>query len=246
MSLLNLSPLSWLRAVFAVALCALASAAPAQQQAEFVPEWAGATQRWLDEAVAATQAAQVSPLRMEVSVGSLDPRLKLAPCNRIEPFLPPGARLWGKTRLGVRCADGGARWSVFMPVTIKAFGPAYVLKAHLAPGAAIREGDLAETEVDWAEEASPVLANPAQWQNQVAARALAPGQTLRQNMLKAVQVFQAGAQVRVTAQGPGFTVTTDAQALTPGVVGQPARVRMDNGRIMSGTVLDTNTVRLEL
>lgn len=230
----------------AAALCALAGLAPAQQQAESVPEWAGATQRWLDDAVAATQAAQASPLRMEVSVGSLDPRLKLAPCAKIEPFLPPGARLWGKSRLGVRCADGGARWSVFMPVTIKAFGPAYVLKAHVPPGTPIRDADLAETEVDWAEEVSPVLANPAQWQNQVAARALAPGQTLRQNMLKAQQVFQAGAQVRVTAQGPGFSVTTDGQALTPGVVGQPARVRMDNGRIMSGVVLDTNTVRLEL
>lgn len=233
-------------ACFSLALLLAGGGARAQVAADTVPEWADATQRWLDNAVAATQASSPSPLRMEVTIGALDARLRLAPCGRIEPYLPPGTRLWGKSRLGVRCTDGNARWSVFMPVTIKAFGPAWVLKSHVATGAMVRAEDVVETEVDWAEELSPVMADPAQWAGQVAARPLAPGQALRQNMLKPIQVFQAGAQVRVLAQGPGFSVATDGQALTPGVVGQPARVRMDNGRIMSGVVLDTRTVRLEL
>jgi flagella basal body P-ring formation protein FlgA len=216
------------------------------QGADGAPSWADSTQRWLDEAVAATQASQSSPLRMEVSIGQLDPRLRLAPCAKIEPFLPPGTRLWGKTRLGVRCLEGATRWSVFLPVTIKAFGPAWVLKAHLAPGSVINAEDVVETEVDWAEEASPVVANVAQFAGQVTARALTPGQTVRQNTIKPMQVFQAGTQVRVLAQGPGFAISADGQAMTPGVIGQPARVRMDNGRIMSGVVLDTRTVRLEL
>jgi flagella basal body P-ring formation protein FlgA len=59
-------------------------------------------------------------------------------------------------------------------------------------------------------------------------------------------VFQAGTQVRVVAQGAGFQIVADAQALSPGVIGQLARVRMDNGRIMSGTVLDARTVMLEM
>lgn len=230
-----------------LALCLLASvAARAQAPAEPAPEWVESTQRWLDNAVASTQAAQISPLRMEVAVGALDTRLRLAPCARIEPYLPPGTRLWGKSRLGVRCMEGPSRWSVFLPVTIKAYGPAWVLKSHLAPGTPIRAEDVVEAEVDWAEETSPVVADPAQWTGQTAARSLAPGQTLRQNMLKPMQVFQAGTQVRVVAQGQGFSVASDGQAMTPGVVGQPARVRMDNGRIMSGIVLDMRTVRLEL
>ena len=65
-------------------------------------------------------------------------------------------------------------------------------------------------------------------------------------MVKPAQVFQAGAQVRVVAQGPGFQISSDAQALSAGVVGQLARVKMENGRIMSGLVLDTRTVRLEM
>jgi flagella basal body P-ring formation protein FlgA len=229
-----------------VLLLLLSAAGARAQAADGAPSWADVTQRWLDDAVAATQASQTSPLRMEVSIGQLDPRLRLAPCAKIEPFLPAGTRLWGRTRLGVRCLEGPTRWSVFLPVTIKAFGPAWVLKAHLAPGSVINAEDVVETEVDWAEEASPVVANVAQFAGQVTARALTPGQTVRQNTIKPMQVFQAGTQVRVLAQGPGFAISADGQALTPGVIGQPARVRMDNGRIMSGVVLDTRTVRLEL
>jgi flagella basal body P-ring formation protein FlgA len=65
-------------------------------------------------------------------------------------------------------------------------------------------------------------------------------------MIRPAQVFQAGAQVRVVAQGTGFQITSDGQALSVGVVGQPARVRMDSGRVMMGVVLDGRTVKLEI
>ena len=108
------------------------------------------------------------------------------------------------------------------------------------------EADAIESEVDWAEENSPIVASPAQWVGQVAARALTTGQPLRLGMIKPAQVFQAGAQVRVIAQGAGFQITSDGQALSAGVVGQPARVRMDNGRVMMGVVLDSRTVKLDI
>lgn len=57
------------------------------------------TQRWLDNALASSPSGGL-PLRMEVSVGTLDSRLRLAPCARVEPYLPAGsacgdARAWG-------------------------------------------------------------------------------------------------------------------------------------------------------
>ena len=71
-------------------------------------------------------------------------------------------------------------------------------------------------------------------------------QVLRQGMVRPTQVFLAGSQVRVVAEGPGFQVSGDAQALSAGVVGQVARVRMENGRIASGMVLDARTVKIDL
>ncbi len=201
-------------------------------------------QLWLDQNLAHSGATL--PLRMEVVVGELDRRLRLAACDQVEPFMPVGTHLWGKTRLGLRCVQGASKWSVFLPITVKAVGPAWVVKGSVLQGAVLTEADAMQVEVDWAEQTSPVLAQQADWVGQTARRNLSTGQTLRQDLLKPTQVFQAGAQVRVLAQGAGFEVATSAQALSAGVVGQAARVRMDNGRILSGQVLDDRTVRLTL
>ncbi|PZQ76444.1 MAG: flagella basal body P-ring formation protein FlgA [Variovorax paradoxus] len=236
----------------ALAVAASALAAPARAQdmppvgQEVTPEFVAATQHWLDAAVEKSQAGQSLPLRMEVSVGSLDARLRLAPCARVEPYIPVGTRLWGRSRLGLRCVDGAARWNVFLPVTVKAFGPAWVLRDNVMTGTVLGPNDAVEAEADWAAEPSPVVGDAAQWIGQVAARSLVAGQPVRQSMIKAAQAFPAGAAVRVVAKGTGFEVTSDAQAITPGVVGQMVRVRMENGRITSGVVVDATTVRLAL
>lgn len=232
------------------ALLLVASAVPVQAQTAASPDPSAAdfqsqTQQWLDGTLA--KAADLEPgLRMEVSVGALDTRLRLAACSQVEPYLPAGTRLWGAARIGLRCVQGVSRWNVFLPVTVRAFGPAWVLKSSVPAGAALKLQDAQQAEVDWAQENASILADPSQWVGQVAARPLMAGQALRQSMVRPVAVFQAGTQVRVLAQGSGFSITTDGQAMTAGVVGQPARVRMDNGRILSGLVLDGRTVKIEL
>ena len=228
-----------------LAACLLASSVGAQELA-VEADLLKLARRWVDHAVADSRTSAQTPLRLDVSVGALDSRLRLAACSRIEPYLPAGMRLWGQTRVGLRCMDGRTKWNVFLPVTVRAYGAAWVVRRDVAAGAVLNEADLMQAEVDWAQEQSPVLAAPGQWMGQVAARALGTGQALRQNMVRPAQVFQAGAQVRVLAQGTGFQITTDGQALSAGVVGQLVKVRMDNGRIMAGAVLDARTVKLEM
>lgn len=203
------------------------------------------TQSWIDSSLRTGAAAEL-PLRMEVEVGELDPRLRLAPCARIEPYLPTGSRLWGRTRLGLRCAEGPTRWNVFLPVTVKAFGPAWVLTGNVSTGAVLAEGDAMQAEVDWAADHTSVLADPALWLGQVAARPLQAGQPLRQAMVRAPKLFQAGAQVRVSAQGAGYAVMAGGQALSAGSSGQTVRVRMDNGKIVSGVVNENGTISVNL
>jgi len=230
----------------ALALSGVAQAQSTAQDADAKSALLRDTQQWLDAAVSNLPPSESVSLRMSVEVGQLNPRLTLAPCAKVEPFIPVGSQLWGKTRLGVRCLEGPSRWTVFLPVTIKAFGPAWVVKSHVLPGTVLTEDDAMEAEVDWAEERSAILGTPAQWVGQVASRSMSPGQALRQGMTRPAQVFQAGAQVRVVAQGVGFHITTGGQALSAGYVGQTARVKMDNGRVMSGIVLDERTIRMAI
>jgi len=214
-----------------------------QDQAALIAEQ---SQSWLDQAVAAARPAGSAPLRMVVQVGALDSRLNLAPCGQVEPYLPPGVRLWGKARIGLRCVDGLARWNVFLPVQVQAFGQTWVMRSDVASGSPLSQDHAVLTEVDWAQENASVLADPQMWVGQTATRTLRTGQTLRHGMVKPSQVFQAGSMVRIVAQGPGFTVTSDGLALSAGVVGEIARVRIDNGRILSGVVLDMRTVKVNL
>lgn len=226
-------------------LLAMSCAVQAQQQAN-TPDYLQATQRWLDEAVSNIRPSESMPLRMEVVLGELDRRLQLAPCARVEPYIPVGTQLWGKTRLGLRCLEGASKWNVFLPITIRAYGSAWVLKNHVLPGTVLTESDAMEAEVDWAEERTPIMASSSQWVGQIAARTLPAGQALRAGMTRAAQAFQSGSLVRVVAQGAGFQITSAGQAMSAGVVGQSARVKMDNGRVLSGVVVDSRTVRLDI
>lgn len=187
-----------------------------------------------------------APLRPEVVVGTLDTRLRLAPCNKVEAHLPAGTRLWGRSRIGLRCVDGPTRWNVFVPVTVKAWGPAWVLKHPVASGATLSQDDAEMAEIDWAEQPASVLASPALWVGRQAAYGLQPGQALRQNMVRAAPAFAAGAMVKVSSAGTGFQVVVTGEAMAPGIEGQPTRVRLPGGKVVSGLVRDAQTVEIDL
>ena len=185
-------------------------------------------------------------LRVEVLVGELDPRLRLAPCEKVEPHLPPGTRLWGKSRIGVRCVQGPSRWSVYLPVTVKVFGPALVATSALPVGSVLKPSDLATAEVDLAENSSSAVAVPAAAVGRALTQALMPGQSLRASHLKLREWFAPGDVVKLVAQGHGFSVSAEGQALTAGIEGQSVRVRTESGRVVTGLPVGDRRVELAL
>ncbi len=184
--------------------------------------------------------------RFEVSVGRLNPRLRLAPCDRIEPYLPVGTRLWGNSRIGLRCTQGSVKWNVYLPITVKAFGPGLVVTSGMAGGSVLTAADLSSAEVDLAEDAAAPVADPDLAVGRTLTRSLRPGQSLRESHLKARQWFAAGDTVTVLAQGEGFSVAGEARALTNGIEGQTVRVRTDSGRVLSGQPVGERRVEMTL
>jgi len=202
--------------------------------------------RWLGEQVQQAQALAGGALRMEVIMGALDGRLRLAPCSRIEPYLPAGSRLWGRARVGLRCTEGPVRWNVFLPVTVKAGGPAWVLRNPVRAGQVLAEDDAQPAEVDWASSPAPVLADRAQWLGQIAARALPAGQPLRDYMVKLPDIIVQGDTVRVLVNSGTFQITASGQAMGNAAKGQSVRVKLDTGRTVSGTAVAEQTVQLRI
>lgn len=217
---------------------------PALAQAQALPEATLAQA----QALVAQAAAALAPAgaRIVVVPGALDGRLRLAPCDKVQPYLPAGTRPWGASRVGLRCVLGARPWNVSLPVQVRVFAPAPVATAPLPAGATLDAAPWALAEVDWAADPSPVHASADNLQGRVLARAVAAGQPLRAADLRPRQWFAAGETVRVVAVGAGFSISGEGQALSAGVEGQPVRVRTDNGRIVSGMPLGERRVEVVL
>ena len=210
------------------------------------PAFAEQLQRLATDSAQAVLADGTPPVRIAVELGQLDPRLQLAPCAQIQPYLPAGTRPLGRTRIGLRCVDGQARWNVFLPVTVRLFAQALVTTAPLPMGTVLQASHFTLAEVDLAERPDPAFTTTPPVLGRTLARPLGAGDALRRNDLKPRQYFQAGDLVRVVAVGQGYAVSAEGQALSHGIEGQPARVRTESGRIVTGVPAGDRRVELAL
>jgi flagella basal body P-ring formation protein FlgA len=181
-----------------------------------------------------------------VEAGALDPRLNLAPCARVEPYLPPGVPAWGRSRIGLRCLEGTSHWSVSLPVTVAVWAPGVVSRSPLPTGTLLSPSQLTRTEIDWAAQTAPPFDDPAVLLGRVLVRPLAAGQALRSVDLQARQWFAPGDSVRIVAVGPGFSITGEGEALTAGMEGQPARVQARDGGVLTGRAVSERTIEVKL
>jgi flagella basal body P-ring formation protein FlgA len=184
--------------------------------------------------VARSAMADAGDARVEVVPGRLDARLRLAPCQQIEPHLPPGTLPWGRTRVGLRCVSGPVAWNVYLPVTVKVWRKAVVSTAALAAGTELAAADLQVAEVDVAGSSAPVFTEPARLLGRRLLQGVAAGAALRADNLRVRQWFAAGDKVTLVYRGDGFQASTDGQALNSGVEGQPVRVRVGSGQVITG------------
>jgi flagella basal body P-ring formation protein FlgA len=184
--------------------------------------------------------------RMEVEVGNLPAHLKLAPCAHVQPYLPSGTRPLGRSRIGLRCEQGAARWNVSLPVTVRLWAPSLVATSALPTGTVLEARHLTTAEVDLAERADPAVGSNEAAIGRTLQRSLAAGDAIRQADLKTRQLFATGDTVRIVAVGSGYAVSSEGQAMGPGLEGQNARVRTESGRIVTGTVTGDRRVELPL
>lgn len=207
---------------------------------------AEAVQQALALAGQAAQALAPPGARVVVNPGSIDPRLQLAPCHKIEPALSSGQPVWGRTRIALRCLEGTSRWNVSLPVTVQVFAPAVVLASALPAGATLDGTSLTLAEVDWGAASGQPFANGQALLGRVLARPLAAGQALRGPDLLARKWFAPGETVQVVARGAGFSISAEGQALSNGLEGQPARVRTEGGRVLVGRPVAERRMEVQL
>ncbi|HYA66112.1 MAG TPA: flagellar basal body P-ring formation chaperone FlgA, partial [Burkholderiaceae bacterium] len=209
------------------------SATTLASQAE-VPPAATSTPRDAIHRFVQDELARSQPgLRAEISVGEVDPRLRLTPCERAEPFLRSGTRLWGRSFVGYRCLQHPG-WSISVPVTVRLFGQALVAVRYVPALQTISADAVRQEEVEVTREPGGVALTAEQLQDHVCTRSVEVGQPVPLNCLRAIPAIGQGDPVKLVGTGSGFTISTDATALATAVAGEMVRVRTDSGRTISG------------
>lgn len=197
--------------------------------------WSGKRERAAGDEGAGPSAAAASTMRVEVKVGPSQAGTKLAPCARMEPFLPPNARLWGRSHIGVRCVEG-ASWSTYVPVTVSVFGPALVANRALPAGAIADPQSFGVEEVDLTTVHGLALSDRAALAGRTLVRPLSPGTVVRASDLRVPQTIAAGDPVRIRVIGNGFTISSEGFAVAGAGEGQTLRVRTGQNKLLLGTV----------
>jgi flagellar basal body P-ring formation protein FlgA len=184
------------------------------------------------------------PGHVELTVAPAFPR-GLAACATLQPFLPNGARLWGRTTIGVRCTSGHP-WTVWLQARVSINATYYVAARAMNPGEVVTEADLVSRDGDLTKLPMSIITSPSQAVGSVTLMRVGQGLPLRQDMLKNAQQVTAGQTVQVVAQGDGFQISSEGSALSNAQPGQPVKVKTAAGQIVMGIVKNSSTVQIQM
>jgi flagella basal body P-ring formation protein FlgA len=211
-------------------LCFMALAGTVHAQTG--PRQDGAAVRKLVESFLQTQTAGL-PGKVTVTVGAVDPRMSLAACPDPQAFQQPGARAWGKTTVGVRCA--APAWTVYIQAQVIVIAEYVTAAAPLAQGQPIDASQLAMVKGDLAAMPAGIITDVAQAIGRTPTISLPAGTPLRLDSLKREVVVMQNQTVRVVSNGAGFSVSAEGKALRNAAEGEVVQVRTPSGAILSGT-----------
>ena len=181
---------------------------------------------------------------LRVQAEQLDPNIVVPACvgGVIEISAQPGARVWGRTILQLRCARAG--WMVNIPLNIRVFGDYVVASRYLPFGQKIEPGDIRIIEGELNLLPDDVLRTPKGAYDRILSRPLQMGSPIGLNDLRESSVIKVGDPVRLVLSGKDFEVSGEGIAQTSGMIGDMVRVRLADGQVLQGKVLRPSVVRV--
>jgi flagella basal body P-ring formation protein FlgA len=168
----------------------------------------------------------------------------LPPCEALEAFLPRGATAWGRVSVGLRCHSEQQPWTRFVLAHVAVEGRYFVALQNIDTGKPLGAGDFAARNGDLTALSRSVVTDAAELEGVVAANRIASGAPLRREMVRGVAVIQQGQTVKVVAAGPGYSVSTEARAMTSAGAGSTVRAKTLDGRLVSGVADEEGQIRL--
>ena len=182
----------------------------------------------------------INGLRVQLEL--VDPNVTVPACvgGSVQISAQPGARIWGRTMLQLRCAKAG--WMVNVPFNIRVFGNYVVASQYLPAGQKLEPSDIRVIEGELSTLPDDVLRTPKNAYDRVLSRSLQMGSPVGLNDLKESSVIKVGDPIRLILKGKDFEVSGEGVAQTAGMIGDMVRVRLADGQVLQGRVLRPSVV----
>ncbi|MEN0025132.1 MAG: flagellar basal body P-ring formation chaperone FlgA [Candidatus Dactylopiibacterium sp.] len=174
------------------------------------------------------------PGKVSVELGRYPRNERVNACTRWEAFLPEGSRLWGQVSLGARCVQGPPQ-SLYVASRVRIQGQVVMATRHIGTGQTIDAADLQLTDADLGGLPPDVILQPGAAAGRVTRASVSPGRPLQERHLQQELVIQAGQPVRLVFESDALSVSNEGTAINSAARGQPVRVRLPGGRVVSGT-----------
>jgi flagella basal body P-ring formation protein FlgA len=183
--------------------------------------------------------------RVEVKVGSLDSRLRLAECDlALETYDSPNALSGGRGVVGVRC-DGSNPWKLYVPVRIAVFDEVVVTRRSVVRGETLQADDLTLSEMDTSRLRKAYFTRIDDAIGLLSKRSIASGSVVHAGLLKRANLVKRGSKVEIIANFDGLDVRMRGEALADGGRGDRIRVKnLSSGRVVTGTVSGSGVVHV--
>lgn len=165
-----------------------------------------------------------------------------AACDDLQASISGEGALRSRMSVRVRCA-APQTWSLYVQASVRILGHYFVANHTIASGQILSLDDLDTREGDLLRNTRAII-DPAHIVGFIATRRIRSGSEIRSTALRDPQSIQRGQAVRTIARGAGFVATGEGKALESGAPGAQIQVRSSSGQIITGTVIDAQTVQV--
>ncbi|MFZ5901974.1 MAG: flagellar basal body P-ring formation chaperone FlgA [Chloroflexota bacterium] len=184
-------------------------------------------------------------MRREVQINPLDPRLRLAECDKPLQAFTPGSQLGGGSlTVGVRC-EGSSPWKIYVSARIKVFRPVVIANRPLPKGSPVNLTDVELQERDVTRLTDGFFTDPHALAGMLAKRPLASGEILSTSNLQAPTLVNKGDKVRIVARPGAFEVIMMGEAMRDGGLRDRIPVRnLSSGRVVEAIISGAGEVEI--
>ena len=209
------------------------------------PAWAQTTDQALVDAVQQFLYQEAQALGEEVVINIAPPSPHLPACLQPTPFLPNADQApIGRVSVGVRCGEAG-RQTRYLQAQVDVIGRYIVASQDIERGALITAAMLTQREGNLSDLSSQALTSEDDVVGKVAQRPIRSGSTFQAHFLQAPSLVERGQRVTVIAEGTGFRVSREGEALADGAQGETIRVRFGPREIMNARVIGQGTLMVD-